>query len=143
MVQQIARWLNIWSKGEVSAWIPWMLLVIFVLYGVCQLYAFWHTTLVFVPRTPASQWEQIARTRHVFNYSLAKYFPNLSDIEKLQSEYAQLSIQDLEREYLARLHVDSLVCTAKYVSFSRAFRGTLLTLFLALLGFLGNAIFIP
>ncbi len=138
MVQQIARWFGAMERQALSGGAMITLSVMFAFYLLAQLYSLWHTVQTFVPRTPASETEQTARTRHVFNYSISLHFPKLSDLDRLYKEYNELSLSELEDELVALLQVDSIVCSAKYESFFKAFRGLLWMLPFATFGFMGN-----
>lgn len=142
MVQQVVLFFGALNKGQVPFGIGLGLVALFGCYLYGQSYSLWHTIQVFVPRTPASEPEHLKRTRHVFNYSLVRSFPSLDDTKNIVEEYNSLTLEELEDELLARLQVDSIVCTEKYNSFQRAFRGLLWTLFFALGGFLCNQIFL-
>lgn len=142
MVQQIVGFFGALNKGQVTMGVGATLIALFACYLWGQFYSLWHTIQVFVPRTPASEPEQIHRTRHVFNYSLIRSFPLLTDTPRLVSEYEDLTMDDMEEELVARLQVDSIVCTEKYKSFQKAFRGLLWTIFFGLVGFLGAQIFV-
>lgn len=136
MIPQALSVLSLWRKPQVSVWGLGLLSAILVLYVVWQLYAFWQTALVFVPRTPGADKGLNTRSRHVFNHSLSQHFPRLEDGDRLREEYHRLSAQELELEYLSQLQVDSMVCSAKYQAFRRAFRHLLFTLALAASGYL-------
>lgn len=137
MLQQMVPWFSAFNKTKHPLWVLIAMVVVFAAYLAIQGYSLWHTVQVIVPRTPASRPDQTALTRHVFNYSLALHFPAPQDTARLFQEYHDLSLTQLENEFVARLHVDSLVCTAKYHSFERAFRGLPWTLLLTLLGVIG------
>ncbi len=142
MVQQIVIFFGALNKGQVVVGVGATLIALFGFYLYGQFYSLWHTVQVFVPRTPASEPEHIHRTRHVFNYSLIRSFPSLNDTSKLVKEYEELTMHEMEEELVARLQVDSIVCTEKYKSFRKAFRGLLWTLFFGLVGFLGTQVFV-
>lgn len=133
MLQQMVPWFSAFHKTKYT-WFP-LLFVALVCgsYLVVQMYALWYTIHVIVPRTPASTPEQTHRTRHVFNYSLSQHFPTFQETPKLHQEYEALTLSELEDEFVARLHVDAIVCSAKYQSFAKAFRGLWWVLGLGLL----------
>ncbi len=138
MAQKFVQFMQVWNKGGEPRWAMLTLFAIFLVYMIAQVYSFWHTASVFVPRTTASSGDRSFRSRHIFNYSLSQSFPRLSDWSKLRDEYRDLSVRDLEHEYIARLQVDSLVCSAKYESFLKAFHGMLCALGFAFFGVLGT-----
>lgn len=137
MVPQGLSLFALWKKHGGSSWALWLVLGVLLVYVVSQVAALWHTTLVFVPRKSLSNEGPNTTSRHVFNLSLVQHFPRLEDGDRLREEYHTLSTQDLEHEYLVRLQTDSLVCSAKYSSFLKAFHITLITLSLAAAEFLG------
>lgn len=140
MIPQIVKFMQFWTKQSGPSWALWLLLALNVMYIVWQLKSFWSTAQVFVPRTPGDQSKQSEASRHVFNYSLVRHFGRLTDWPKLKSEYLALSEAELESEYLNRLHVDSMVCNAKYQAFFLGFKSMLWSLGFAFLAFLGNLI---
>lgn len=140
MIPQIVKFLQYWTKHTGPDWALFLLLFVNVLYVFWQLRSFWATAQVFVPRTPGLKNVHTEGSRHVFNYSLVQFFGRLSDLPKLKKEYDELSESDLEAEYIHRLHVDAMVCNAKYVAFMRGFKSMLWSLSFAFLAFLGNLI---
>lgn len=136
ILQKFSELSKFWSVGH-----PLMiggLFLLFACYAYFQIESFLHTMWTVLPRPMSMPQEHLKKTRHVFNYSLTLHFPKLEDNEKLIQEYEALSEKELFEEYVTQLHIDSVVCTNKYSSFMKGFRGMRWALLFGGMAFLGS-----
>ncbi|HAA58288.1 MAG TPA: hypothetical protein DCE42_26230 [Myxococcales bacterium] len=133
MLNQLSKFSSNWSTA--NTWHLIAVAALFLLYIGYQLHSFMHTMWCIIPRPMGMSRDILDKTRHVFNYSLTLNFPKLEDNQALIDEYSELTEEDIFKEYVAQLHIDSVVCTQKYASFMVAFRSFKFALMFGALAF--------